>query len=496
MDMVLDSIGNIYVTGLDAGIPNSFPGVVTIKYNNLGQQIWLRRFTDSMNIISTPNKIRVDSKNNVYVLGNESKGFLVKYDSGGVFKWKRDYLGTNGFADLSIDKNGNIYVAGGSQLSNPYGDILLIKYNSLGDTVWSKRFNISYLGAGASSICLDDSNYVYITGAVTMISSIDTVGVFCTMKYDSLGVMKWVRYFKSSIPKRDCLAFKIKGDKIGNIYVTGVIEDNTHYDDFCTIKYTGDGIQKWVNMYSGIIYGGGSPLDMAVDSIGNVYVTGQSPDTMSSYYSCATIKYDTAGNQKWVRRYPSDLYGSYFPSSLFLDKYNNCYITGTFFTIKYDVNGNQKWALNNSDPQSTYRYRGVKVIIDRSNNMFITATGAGNVGSTGDILTLKYNHTTNINNYGSQNYNYKLYQNYPNPFNPVTNIKYQIPRSSNVKLIVYDILGKEIAKLVDQKQNAGSYETQFPDYQFSNNQLPSGVYFYSLFIDGVRLDTKKLILLK
>jgi hypothetical protein len=65
-----------------------------------------------------------------------------------------------------------------------------------------------------------------------------------------------------------------------------------------------------------------------------------------------------------------------------------------------------------------------------------------------------------------------------------------------VKLIVYDILGKEIAKLVDQKQNAGSYETQFPDYQFSNNQLPSGVYFYSLFIDGVRLDTKKLILLK
>ena len=210
MDMVLDSIGNIYVTGLDAGIPNSFPGVVTIKYNNLGQQIWLRRFTDSMNIISTPNKIRVDSKNNVYVLGNESKGFLVKYDSGGVFKWKRDYLGTNGFADLSIDKNGNIYVAGGSQLSNPYGDILLIKsISSLFICPSNLPFNISYLGAGASSICLDDSNYVYITGAVTMISSIDTVGVFCTMKYDSLGVMKWVRYFKSSIPKRDCLAFKI-----------------------------------------------------------------------------------------------------------------------------------------------------------------------------------------------------------------------------------------------------------------------------------------------
>jgi len=91
---------------------------------------------------------------------------------------------------------------------------------------------------------------------------------------------------------------------------------------------------------------------------------------------------------------------------------------------------------------------------------------------------------------------YFLFQNYPNPFNPTTKIKYQIPKSSSVKLIVYDILGKEVAKLVDQKQNAGSYETHFPDNQFSNNDLPSGVYFYLLFIDGVRLDTKKLIFLK
>ena len=70
---------------------------------------------------------------------------------------------------------------------------------------------------------------------------------------------------------------------------------------------------------------------------------------------------------------------------------------------------------------------------------------------------------------------YKLFQNYPNPFNPRTVISYQLTVSSNVKLIVYDILGKEIIKLVNQKQTSGTYQVDF-----SGNNLSSGVYFYQL----------------
>jgi len=89
-----------------------------------------------------------------------------------------------------------------------------------------------------------------------------------------------------------------------------------------------------------------------------------------------------------------------------------------------------------------------------------------------------------------------LYQNYPNPFNPVTNIKYKITsivnrESSIVRLIVYDIQGKETAVLVNEKQKAGEYEVKF-----NGSGLSSGVYFYSLFLNGQRIDTKKLILLK
>ncbi|MFA5403514.1 MAG: YCF48-related protein [Ignavibacteria bacterium] len=89
-----------------------------------------------------------------------------------------------------------------------------------------------------------------------------------------------------------------------------------------------------------------------------------------------------------------------------------------------------------------------------------------------------------------------LYQNYPNPFNPETNIKYQIPENKFVMLKVFDILGREVATLVNEKQSPGIYETQFSINSITNNLIPSGIYFYSLYMDGVRMDTKKLVLLK
>ena len=85
---------------------------------------------------------------------------------------------------------------------------------------------------------------------------------------------------------------------------------------------------------------------------------------------------------------------------------------------------------------------------------------------------------------------YALYQNYPNPFNPVTTIKFDLPKQSEVKIIVYDILGRETAVLVDKKMGAGIYEVQW-----NTNEFSSGVYFYKL-ITGRFVDTKKMILLK
>ncbi len=86
--------------------------------------------------------------------------------------------------------------------------------------------------------------------------------------------------------------------------------------------------------------------------------------------------------------------------------------------------------------------------------------------------------------------NFKLYQNYPNPFNPSSNIKFQISKLSNVKLIVFDVLGREVAALADEQLNPGTYETQW-----DASNYPSGVYYYRLTASDYT-ETKKMILIK
>ncbi|MBI5808820.1 MAG: fibronectin type III domain-containing protein [Ignavibacteriales bacterium] len=88
--------------------------------------------------------------------------------------------------------------------------------------------------------------------------------------------------------------------------------------------------------------------------------------------------------------------------------------------------------------------------------------------------------------------NFNLSQNYPNPFNPSTVISYQLPMDGNVTLKVYDMLGNEIATLVNQFQRAGSYNYQF---SINNLQLSSGVYYYRL-QSGNFVQTKKFIVMK
>jgi hypothetical protein len=68
-----------------------------------------------------------------------------------------------------------------------------------------------------------------------------------------------------------------------------------------------------------------------------------------------------------------------------------------------------------------------------------------------------------------------LHQNYPNPFNPTTTVKYDLAFDSRVRIVLYDLLGQEIATLVDEEQTAG-----FKEFIFDGNTLPSGVYFFRM----------------
>ncbi|MFH1525871.1 MAG: T9SS type A sorting domain-containing protein, partial [Bacteroidota bacterium] len=116
------------------------------------------------------------------------------------------------------------------------------------------------------------------------------------------------------------------------------------------------------------------------------------------------------------------------------------------------------------------------------------------VGSKNGLYML--NSIVNVKNEDPYPTKFKLYQNYPNPFNPTTTIKYSIFNvgsenfAVSTKLIVYDILGNEVAMLVNEARNSGNYEVTF-----DASNLSSGVYYYQLKA-GEFSETKKMILLK
>ena len=90
---------------------------------------------------------------------------------------------------------------------------------------------------------------------------------------------------------------------------------------------------------------------------------------------------------------------------------------------------------------------------------------------------------------------YSLEQNYPNPFNPVTSIKYQIPEATQVKLVIYNLLGQVVRTLVDDVKTAGIYEVKWDGTGDQGVKLASGIYIYRLEA-GNFTKTRKLVFMK
>lgn len=169
-----------------------------------------------------------------------------------------------------------------------------------------------------------------------------------------------------------------------------------------------------------------------------------------------------------------------------------------FLTIMDDTTGNAINGTSYLSPWTQYvkpqNAMGTFGSTPINGNWTLTVTD-GVAGNTGRLLAwgLRFNNSTIVGEHKISDIvpdKFNLYQNYPNPFNPVTNIRFEIPSKVNVKLVVYDVLGKEVKTLVNSKLNAGVYETGF-----DAGSLSSGVYFYRLDA-GEFSAVKKMMVLK
>ncbi|MCI0448505.1 MAG: SBBP repeat-containing protein [Chlorobi bacterium] len=508
-----DQLGRVYATGVSWGGSGTKEDYATIKFGEDGDFLWVARYDGPGHNLDYASAIAVDNSGNVYVTGWSRVGSsfgsedyaTIKYNSNGQQLWVARYNGTGDCYDFAkaiwVDAAGNIYITGISfGNNNAKDDYTTIKYNSNGVQQWVARYNgPSNKEDMAYSLYLDGSGNVYVTGA-----SFQTNKGYdmLTIKYNNNGQQQWNARYNGSSNSND-IAGEVVADKLGNVFITGSSYVGTAKLDYVTIKYSSAGQQQWLKSYNGTANDTDAATGLDIDIYGNIYVTGYSKSSGGAGYDYTTIKYKGAdGSQEWLNKYNGGSLDKawdikVFAKSCGLDIYEEgdipcweiyIYVTGQstgvgtsndFLTVRYSEFGNQLWANRFNGPANGND--AAYSISVRENYPIIYAAGSfandyGIVGITeerpGDVITSG------------------ISKSYPNPFNPETRISFNVERESNVKIEVFDILGRTVATLVDKKLNSGYHSVSW-----NASGLNSGVYFYRIVTDYAS-ETKKLVLVK
>lgn len=335
-DIAVDGLGNVYVTGESVGSGTSWD-LVTIKYDSNLDIIWTRRYEGGINNEDRSPSLAIDDMGNVYVTcpsigsGTSWDYATLKYDTDGNELWDVRYTSNINNLDLptdiGVDSQGNVYVTGQS-VGNGW-DYLTVKYDSEGDYQWEERYNNSNQDDEATALVIDSSDNVIVTGrSVGSGSSWD----YCTIKYAPNGGTEWTQRYNGPPGNNQDQAFAIGVDGSDNVYVTGASVSNDTSWDYATVKYEPvDGDQQWVSRYDSGINNEDWATALAVDVLGNIYVTGRSVGNGTSW-DYATIKYEPIdGDEEWVQRFDSDdLPGAIQDQAeaLAVDASGNVYVTG------------------------------------------------------------------------------------------------------------------------------------------------------------------------
>lgn len=290
--------------------------------------------------------VAVDSSGNVYVVGHTPgqllgdnagfyDGFLVKYNSSGVLQWTQEIeTSTNDYVNaVAVDNAGNIYIGGSTQSNSAFGynDAFVAKYNSSGTQLWIAKLDAS-TNDEVKDIALDSAGSLYITGI-----TFGSLGGTNAGSYDgwlaklssSNGDTAWLRQFGTSGYDE---ANGVAVDSSGNVYVTGstpgaLSGTSAGSDDAFLIKYNSSGTQQWIRQFG--ISASDYAYKVAADSSGNVYVTGFTGGNLGGTGSGTSYltSFTTTGTRRWTTQF-----GGILPTNVNdvkVDNTGNIYVAGS-----------------------------------------------------------------------------------------------------------------------------------------------------------------------
>ena len=492
-DMAVDAGGCAYVTGYSSGRGWDF---ATVKYSPGGRQLHAARYNGAPGGDDVPSGIVLDRRGDVYVVGYSAVStqfnydfVTIKYDSTLTQQWIRVYTGQGNFGldaayAVAADSLGNVYATGESFEPATDSDIVTVKYNSAGVFQWAERYNgIGNAGDAGNAITIDRSGFVYITG-ITQRSPSGGDMDLTTIKYDSNGVAQWAQIYDGPAGGNDG-GIAVGLDSAGNVYVAGFSTGIGSAFDFTTVKYAGsDGHQLWLRTYDPERANDAAKA-LVVDGSDNVIVTGFATitGTESDY---ATIKYDSAGNQLWLRTYDGPVGGFDEAQSAVLDRDGNVYITGysdggtglvnyDYATIRYDAAGNQQWLVRYNGTGNNIDI-GVRVALDPQNNVIVGGWSTGTHLTDVDFTTIKYDQHEGAGVPPAVSASRALrIASEPNPFDDQTRFRYSLASAGPVELTLWNVSGRCVRTLFREWRNQGEHEVVF-----KGDGLPAGVYVFRL----------------
>ena len=262
----------------------------------------------------------------------------------------------------------------------------------------SEQWRTGYSGPGnyhdeLSDMAVDDAGNCCLVGYNY---GAGTDRDYVTVKYDRQGYQLWRQRYNGTGNNRD-VAVAVAVDAWGNVLVTGYSFGAGANYDFSTVKYDPAGNQLWTVRYNGVTNSNEYATDLAVDQLGNVYVTGY-VQVYGSGSDCITIKYDPAGNEQWVRRYMGSGFGYHSGAAIQVDSQNNIIVCGyseqmfsgrDYLVLKYDPDGAELWASLYTGPNQGYD-EACALAVDDEDSIYVTGRSYG-FGTGTDCVTVKYN---------------------------------------------------------------------------------------------------------
>jgi uncharacterized delta-60 repeat protein len=393
--VAVDASGNVFVTGQSVGSGSSYD-YSTIKYSSAGVPLWTNRYNGPGNNADYAIAIAMDTNSNLFVAGYSyggSSGWdyaTIKYSDAGVALWTNRYSGSGNNTDqvtgMALDNNGNVFVTGYSS-SGGINDYATVAYSGAGLPLWTNRYN----GPGndndfARAIAVTSNGNIVVTG-----SSYDSTSAidYATIAYSGAGVPLWTNRYNGPGNNTD-QANAIAADKNGNVFVTGFSHNENGNYDYATVAYSGAGLPLWTNRYDMQ-----NRIDqanaIAVDKDGNVFVTGHSNDSVT--YDFATVAYSGAGVPLWTNRYEGTGLDNDYARAIALDSRGNVVVTGEshngttfdFVTVSYSGTGIPLWTNRYDGPVNLEDY-SVAIAVDGHDDVFVAGYSGAN--------TSGYNYTT------------------------------------------------------------------------------------------------------